>query len=172
MKISSHGSTPDGVSFSIADASSNNPETEIYGDSSSTIYQNPSLYFSQTGVWSRFPSVSVELDGWPNPPTTSGIGLVVYYKDDSGANQYSVLKRVGSRNDYATANMIKYKIDLFTCEETTTKTCLSMSMDGDIKFSNVDITAYLPEEVIFSFSGRSAFTQCDLAAFNVSGRST
>ena len=52
MKISSHGSTPDGVSFSIADASSNNPETEIYGDSSSTIYQNPSLYFSQTGVWS------------------------------------------------------------------------------------------------------------------------
>ena len=122
-------------------------------------------------MWSRYPSVAIEFDGWGNPGNGPGTGvrLIAYFVDASKSSGFNSiqLEVTGSPSTYATGQVIDARLSLYSCDSDISRRCLTFKLAQNTLFSQVDVTDYLPTEMMISFSGRSMYVDAEVSRIAV-----
>ena len=102
-------------------------------------------------------------------PRYCGVRLIAYYADASESSGFNSiqLEVMGSPSTYATGQDIDARLSLYSCASNVSRRCLTFELAQNTLFSQVDVTDYLPTEMMISFSGRSTYVDAEISRIAV-----
>ena len=103
-----------------------------------------------------------------NGPGT-GVRLIAYFVDASNSSGFNSIQLnvTGLPSTYATGQDIDARLSLYYCGSDALRRCLTFKLAQNTLFSQVDVTDYLPTEMMISFSGRSTYVDAEISRIAV-----